>query len=156
MLGLDQEREELGGKHVSYRYGDPSFKYVCLFVCVYLQYSKQLVHKDSNLICLIVGELLPLKSWLETQHSGAKIGSPAPSYSLQEDVFWSPHMWMKTRSVGPSPLSPAGAANRLCRPLSYFLQAGYVPIEPYVAQHDGHLSYRPIRRIPLNSPAYQR
>ena len=35
MLGLDQEREELGRKHVSYRYGDPSFKYVCLFVCVY-------------------------------------------------------------------------------------------------------------------------
>ena len=34
-LGLDQEREELGGKHVSYRYGDPSFKYVCLFVCMY-------------------------------------------------------------------------------------------------------------------------
>ena len=35
MLGLDQEREELGRKHVSYRYGDPSFKYVCLFVCMY-------------------------------------------------------------------------------------------------------------------------
>ena len=36
MLGLDQEREELGEKPVSYRYGDPSFKYVCSFVCVYL------------------------------------------------------------------------------------------------------------------------
>ena len=36
MLGLDQEREELGEKPVSYLYGDPSFKYVCLFVCVYL------------------------------------------------------------------------------------------------------------------------
>ena len=81
---------------------------------------------------------------------------PAPSYSLQEDVFRSPHMWMKTRSVGPSPLSPAGAANRFCWPHSYFLQARYVPIEPYVVQHDGQLSYRPIRRIPLNSPAYQR
>ena len=34
-LGLDQEREELGGKHVLYRYGDQSFKYVCLFVCMY-------------------------------------------------------------------------------------------------------------------------
>ena len=65
-------------------------------------------------------------------------------------------MWMKTRSVGPSPLSPAGAANRFCRPHSYFLQARYVRIEPYVAQHDGQLSYQPIRRIPLNLPAYQR
>ena len=36
MLGLDQEREELGEKPVLYQYGDPSFKYVCLFVCVYL------------------------------------------------------------------------------------------------------------------------
>ena len=36
MLDLDQEREELGEKPVSYRYSDPSFKYVCLFVCVYL------------------------------------------------------------------------------------------------------------------------
>ena len=35
MLGLDQEREELGRKHVSYRYGDPFFEYVCLFVCMY-------------------------------------------------------------------------------------------------------------------------
>ena len=34
MLGLDQEREELGEKPVSYLYGDPSFKYVCSFVCV--------------------------------------------------------------------------------------------------------------------------
>ena len=36
MLGLDLEREELGVRPVSHRYGDPSFKYVCLFVCVYL------------------------------------------------------------------------------------------------------------------------
>ena len=36
MLGLDQEREELGEKPVSFRYGDPSFKYVYSFVCVYL------------------------------------------------------------------------------------------------------------------------
>ena len=35
MLGLDQEREELGRNHVLYRYGDPSFNYVCLFVCMY-------------------------------------------------------------------------------------------------------------------------
>ena len=36
MLGLDQEREELGEKPVSYLYGDPSFKYVCLlFVYIY-------------------------------------------------------------------------------------------------------------------------
>ena len=34
MLGLDQEREELGEKPGSYLYGDPSFKYVCSFVCV--------------------------------------------------------------------------------------------------------------------------
>ena len=34
MLGLDQEREELGEKPVSYLYGDLSFKCVCLFVCV--------------------------------------------------------------------------------------------------------------------------
>ena len=40
MLGLDQEREELGVKPVSYQYGDPSVKYVCSFVCVYLEYSK--------------------------------------------------------------------------------------------------------------------
>ena len=34
MLGLDQEREELGRNHVLYLYGDPSFNYVCLFVCM--------------------------------------------------------------------------------------------------------------------------
>ena len=48
-------------------------------------------------------------------------------------------MWMKTRSVGPSPLSPAGGANRFCRPHSYFLQARCVPIEP---------GYGPARRSP--------
>ena len=36
MLGLDLEREELGVRPVSHRYGDPSFNYVCSFVCVYL------------------------------------------------------------------------------------------------------------------------
>ena len=36
MLGLDLEREELGVRSVSHRYGDPSFNYVCSFVCVYL------------------------------------------------------------------------------------------------------------------------
>ena len=35
MLGLDQEREELGRNHVLYRYVDPYFNYVCLFVCMY-------------------------------------------------------------------------------------------------------------------------
>ena len=36
------------------------------------------------------------------------------------------------------------------------IDAGYVPIEPYVVQHNGQLSYQPMRRIPLNLPAYQR
>ena len=34
MLGLNQEREELGRNHVLYLFGDPSFNYVCLFVCM--------------------------------------------------------------------------------------------------------------------------
>ena len=34
MLGLDQEREELGKNHVMYLFNDPPFNYVCLFVCM--------------------------------------------------------------------------------------------------------------------------
>ena len=128
MLGLDQEREELGRKHVSYRYGDPSFKYVCLFVCMYLQYSKSLVHKDSNLTCLIVRKLLPPKVGsrhnlqLSSKPHVAKTGSPAP---------------LLFSTTGCVPVDPHVAANRFYRPLSFLskpeLQTGSIgpsPISP--------------------------
>ena len=35
MLGLDQEREELGKDHVMYLLNDPPLNYVCLYVCMF-------------------------------------------------------------------------------------------------------------------------
>ena len=64
-----------------------------------------------------------------------------PTYGCKQDLSAPPLFLLpelQTGSVGSTPI----------------FSKPDVPIEQHVAQHDGQLSHRPIRRIPLNLPAY--
>ena len=97
-------------------------------------------------MCLIVGELLPQKNWLETSHFRAKTDSRLPSYCWQEYVtahhveIWCPlpsfpRRSCKTVQLGPSPIS------------SGKMYTDWARIWPSMAVTPG---YQPIRRLPLN------
>ena len=67
-------------------------------------------------------------------------GLTGPLLILQEDVSGHPTYGWKQDLSAP--------------PLFPLLELQTCLIELYVVQHDGQLSFRPIRRILLNSPAY--
>ena len=80
-------------------------------------------------------------------------GLTGPLLILQEDVSGHPTHGCKQDLSAPSlfllpelQTGSAGSTPTFFKP--------DVPIEPHVAQHNGQLSHWPIRRIPLNLPAY--
>ena len=83
-------------------------------------------------------EITPAKSWLKTQ----------PSIELQasccQNRFTGPPPFLYNRMCSGQPT--CSCKQVLSAPL-LSLQAGYVPVDPYVSQHGGQLSYQPIRHI---------
>ena len=80
-------------------------------------------------------------------------GLPGPLLILQEDVAGHPiHGCTQDQSAPSLFLLPELQTGSAGSTPAFFKPD--VPIEPHVAQHDGQLSHRPIKRIPPNSPAY--